>query len=177
MSTIVIAEKTYQVLPLGPEDYESYQAYSLLLAQAADNPLERFFVRNQNLTPQQQEIALRVERSLPEWSDPPHKLVSAWARHPKAVAALCRRVLFPKKSGAEWEKIIGGDADAIYDSLVSVLNATAEPSDDQIRQSNQALREALAKPRTNAGGWPDRDNPEQPQSQGAGACDSAAETA
>ena len=130
MPTITLSGQSYEVGSLTPEDHASYRAYCVLLARRADNPLERFFERNQNLTPVQQEIALRVERALPDWFDPPEELVLQWARHPKAVAALARRVLRPEKSGAEWEKIIGPDAEAVYASLVSVLRSLVAPPDD-----------------------------------------------
>jgi hypothetical protein len=129
MPTITISGQSYEVAALTEEDHWSYRAYCVLLARRADNPLERFFERNQNLTPAQQEIALRVERSLPDWSDPPEELVLAWARHPKAVAALARRVLQPAKSGAEWETLIGTDAEAVYGSLVSALREIVATTD------------------------------------------------
>ena len=79
MPTITISGQSYEVAALTEEDHWSYRTYCVLLARRGDNPLERFFERNQNLTPAQQEIALRVERSLPDWSDPPEELVLAYA--------------------------------------------------------------------------------------------------
>ena len=179
MPTVTIAGSSYEVLGLSEEDQASYRAYCVLLARRADNPLERFFARNSNLTPQQQEIALRVERGLSDWNDPPEEAVLEWARHPKAVAALARRVLRPEKTGPEWEALIGTDAEAVYNAMASALRAIVAPSDDQIRQTNQAIRERLGHPGANAGGWPGQDQRhDQPQPpQGAEQCPDAAAAA
>ena len=119
-----------EVGSLTPEDHASYRAYCVLLARRADNPLERFFERNQNLTPVQQEIALRVERPATGLVRSSQGTVLQSAGHRTVVAALARRVLRPEKSGAEWEKIIGPDAEAVYASLVSVLRSLVAPPDD-----------------------------------------------
>jgi len=176
MPTVTIAGQDYEVTGLTEEDQASYRAYCVLLARRADNPLERFFARNSNLTPQQQEIALRVERGLSDWNDPPEEAVLEWARHPKAVAALARRVLRPEKTGPEWEALIGTDAEAVYNALASALRAIVAPSDDQIRQTNRAIREALGRSRPNAGGRPGQDR-QQDQPQGAEQCPDAAAAA
>lgn len=169
MPTITIAGEPYEVVGLSGAEQASYRRYCELLAAHGDNPLVRFFARNAELTPAQQEMALRVERAQPDWAEPPEGLVLRAARHPKAVAALARRVLRPAKTAAEWESLIGSDAEGIYRALVDALQAIADPSDDQVRQTNQALREALGRsglpPGARAGGRPE---PKQPE--GAEAC-------
>lgn len=82
---------------------------------------------------------------MPGWDQPPEELILKWAKHPKAVAALARRVLLPEKTGAEWEQLIGEDAETVYNSLVTALRTQMAPTIDQIKANNQALREALGR--------------------------------
>ena len=139
-----IANQSFEIIPLTAEEQTTYRAYCVLLARRADRPLLRF-VREQchGMTREERQDVLAALPYMPGWSDPPEEMVLQWAKHPKAVAALARRVLRPEKSGAEWEAIIGPDAEAVYTSLVTALNTLTHPSDEDIKRSNQALREAL----------------------------------
>ena len=206
MPTVTLAGQDYEVTGLTEEDQASYRAYCLLLARRADRPILRFLREQcEGMTREERQDALILLPHFPEYLNPPEELVLQWARHPKAVAALARRVLRPKKSGAEWEALLGDDAQgrlagipvdtkdraevawqqaarALYDSLVSVLRTISHPSDDQIRAANQALRAAVSQSRTNAGDpeyrapRPEGDKHQsETQHQGADACAPAAD--
>lgn len=171
MPTVTIAGQSFELVPLSDEDQATYRDYCVLLAAHADHPAARFFARNRGLSREQQQDLLAVERTMPDWSDPPEELVLQWARHPKAVAALARRVLQPEKTGREWEAIIGTEAEAVYARLVDALRAFMNPSDTQIRAHNEALREALGRLRPNPGGWPESEMP-----QGGEQCTAASQS-
>ena len=200
MPTVTLAGQDYEVTGLTEEDQASYRAYCLLLARRADRPILRFLREQcEGMTREERQDALTLFPHFPEYLNPPEELVLQWARHPKAVAALARRVLRPEKSWSEWEALIGDEAQhrlpliavdtkdraevawqqaarAVYDSLVSALRTISHPSDDQIRAANQSLRAAVSRSRANAGGWPEGDKHQaETQHQGADACAPAAD--
>ena len=147
---ITIAGQTFEIEALSEEDHRTYRDYCLLLARHADRPVLRF-IRTQceGMTREERQDALMMLPNMPGWDEPPEELVLQWAKHPKAVAALCRRVLVPRKSAKEWEALIGDQAeaaDAIYYSLSSALRQMMNPTDEEIIASNAALRAALDRP-------------------------------
>ena len=125
MQQVTIAGQAYEVVGLSDQDQETYRDYCVLLARRADRPFERFIRKEcQNLTREERQDALIAWRQAPGWDDPPEELVSQWGRHPKAVAALAKRVLRP-------------EAEAVHTQLCSALRAIIAPSDDEIGRHNQ----------------------------------------
>ena len=142
MPTVTLAGQDYEVTGLTEEDQASYRAYCLLLARRADRPILRFLREQcEGMSREERQDALVLLPHFPEYLDPPEELVLQWARHPKAVAALARRVLRPKKSGAEWEALLGDDAQG---RLAGIPVDTEDRAEVAWEQAARALYDSLA---------------------------------
>ena len=127
MPTITISGQSYEVAALTEEDHASYRAYCLLLSSRADNPLERFFDRNQNLTLASGKLPCGSSAACRIGSIRPRSLFLLGTA-PQGRRRPCPSRLTAGKDRGQVEKLIGPDAAAVYASLVSVLRAIVAPT-------------------------------------------------
>lgn len=138
---LTIAHETFEIVPLSPADQETYRAYCGKIARSIESPAETF-IREQcrNLSREERQDALAAWMARPDWDEPAESAILRAARQPAAVAALCRRVLRPAKTQAQWFAILGDDAEKVYGDLLAAMRP---PSDEEIKNRNDALRAAI----------------------------------
>jgi hypothetical protein len=128
--------KFYPLNPYTREVYDAWRAYAITLAKQEDQPLARFIARHlKGIEGQDRHYAIAGWLANPDWDAPPDSLIQKQMRSLAGVRHLLDDLVdnFDPALVTEENRL----------DLLRQIQAASNPTDDDIKKSNQAIREGI----------------------------------
>lgn len=138
---ITLGGKRFDVIALDDRTYPQWMEYVIGLAKDMDHPVARFVEKHlDGVDPSLHQSILDAWMKRPDWDEPSEELIHKAASSRQATAHLAMLCLVPSSSWPDaWALVTDENKKQIQDAVNSVAN----PTDEDIKNANNALRERL----------------------------------